>query len=298
MDAVPSPRHAGIPVLGATRGRPARSRCAAVVTPGHRASVTRALTRGRRRSCSPAWRSSIADRRLTWPGPSGRLGLALLVVGGAAMRLRPDRRPSTDRRLRPHLADVALLACCVPFAIAAREEFVGALRRRAYRREVIADVVAAHAVARRDRLHRDRPAVPRPSQSSLRGDLRDPRRHDRRDLRRARAVGARRDRTCSRSPGSGCSRRRPIGSAPRGRPARATASATWISVTYVVAPPAARLRVPARPARPRVASRVREADHDRAPGADEHHRDRGDARRCRSSRSSTTRAGSPARSRR
>ena len=134
MEAVPSPRRM-IPVLVAL----------AVVCllalllaePGTTASsVARALTAGASFVLAGVTVMAAAPSR-RWPGQRA-LGTALLVVGVAAM-LFGLVGAATDRAFEPHPVDVLLLAILFPFLVAARDEFAAHFDEP-YRREVIADV--------------------------------------------------------------------------------------------------------------------------------------------------------------
>jgi hypothetical protein len=134
MDAVPSPRRM-IPVLGALAV--VCLIALSLAEPGTTASsVTRALTAGA--SFVLAGVTIVgAVRASSWPGQRS-LGVALIVVGGAAM-LFGVIGVATDRAFEPHALDVVLLAILVPFIVAARQEFAAHFDEP-YRREVIADV--------------------------------------------------------------------------------------------------------------------------------------------------------------
>jgi PAS domain S-box-containing protein len=134
MEAVPSPRRM-IPVLVAL----------AIVCliallladPGTTASsVTRALTAGASFVLAGVTVMGAA-RSDGWPGQRS-LGIALLVVGAAAMVFGLVG-VATDRAFEPHALDVLLLVILVPFIAAARDE-LAAHFDEPYRREVIADV--------------------------------------------------------------------------------------------------------------------------------------------------------------
>jgi len=134
MEAVPSPRRM-IPVLVAL----------AIVCliallladPGTTASsVTRALTAGASFVLAGVTVMGAA-RSDGWPGQRS-LGIALLVVGAAAMVFGLVG-VATDRAFEPHALDVLLLVILVPFIAAARDEFAAHFDEP-YRREVIADV--------------------------------------------------------------------------------------------------------------------------------------------------------------
>jgi len=134
MEAVPSPRRM-IPVLVAL----------AIVCliallladPGTTASsVTRALTAGASFVLAGVTVMGAA-RSDGWPGQRS-LGIALLVVGAAAMAFGLVG-VATDRAFEPHALDMLLLVILVPFIAAARDEFAAHFDEP-YRREVIADV--------------------------------------------------------------------------------------------------------------------------------------------------------------
>jgi len=134
MEAVPSPRRM-IPVLVAL----------AIVCliallladPGTTASsVTRALTAGASFVLAGVTVMGAA-RSDGWPGQRS-LGIALLVVGAAAMVFGLVG-VATDRAFEPHALDMLLLVILVPFIAAARDEFAAHFDEP-YRREVIADV--------------------------------------------------------------------------------------------------------------------------------------------------------------
>ena len=134
MEAVPSPRRL-IPVLVAL----------AIVclialllaNPGTTASsVTRALTAGASFVLAGVTVMGAA-RSDGWPGQRS-LGIALLVVGASAM-VFGIVGVATDRAFEPHALDVLLLVILVPFIAAARDEFAAHFDEP-YRREVIADV--------------------------------------------------------------------------------------------------------------------------------------------------------------
>jgi PAS domain S-box-containing protein len=134
MEAVPSPRRI-LPVLVAL----------AIVCliallladPGTTASsVTRALTAGASFVLAGVTVMGAA-RSDGWPGQRS-LGIALLVVGAAAMVFGLVG-VATDRAFEPHALDVLLLVILVPFIAAARDEFAAHFDEP-YRREVIADV--------------------------------------------------------------------------------------------------------------------------------------------------------------
>jgi len=134
MEAVPSPRRM-IPVLVAL----------AIVCliallladPGTTASsVTRALTAGASFVLAGVTVMGAA-RSDGWPGQRS-LGIALLVVGAAAMVFGLVG-VATDRAFEPHALDLLLLVILVPFIAAARDEFAAHFDEP-YRREVIADV--------------------------------------------------------------------------------------------------------------------------------------------------------------
>jgi len=134
MEAVPSPRRM-IPVLVAL----------AIVCliallladPGTTASsVTRALTAGASFVLAGVTVMGAA-RSDGWPGQRS-LGIALLVVGAAAMVFGLVGF-ATDRAFEPHALDMLLLVILVPFIAAARDEFAAHFDEP-YRREVIADV--------------------------------------------------------------------------------------------------------------------------------------------------------------
>jgi len=78
-----------------------------------------------------------AARSDGWPGQRS-LGIALLVVGAAAMVFGLVG-VATDRAFEPHALDMLLLVILVPFIAAARDEFAAHFDEP-YRREVIADV--------------------------------------------------------------------------------------------------------------------------------------------------------------
>jgi PAS domain S-box-containing protein len=134
MEAVPSPRRI-LPVLVAL----------AIVCliallladPGTTASsVTRALTAGASFVLAGVTVMGAA-RSDGWPGQRS-LGIALLIVGAAAMVFGLVG-VATDRAFEPHALDVLLLVILVPFIAAARDEFAAHFDEP-YRREVIADV--------------------------------------------------------------------------------------------------------------------------------------------------------------
>ena len=74
----------------------------------------------------------------TWPGVRA-VAIAFLLVGAAAAIFAIGGM-SSDTAVHPHLADVAMLALVVPFAMAGHDEFVAHLAPRE-RREVAADVL-------------------------------------------------------------------------------------------------------------------------------------------------------------
>src|SRR6188472_3123959 len=134
MEAVPSPRRM-IPVLGAL----------AVVClvalmlaePGTTSSVARALTAGASFILAGVTVAAAA-RSDGWPGQRA-LGTGLCVVGGIATFFGLIGVAS-DRVFEPHALDLLLLVTLAPFIVAAREEFAAHVDAP-YRREVIADVV-------------------------------------------------------------------------------------------------------------------------------------------------------------
>jgi len=99
-------------------------------------SVTRALTAGASFVLAGVTVMGAA-RSDGWPGQRS-LGIALLVVGAAAMVFGLVG-VATDRAFEPHALDVLLLVILVPFIAAARDEFAAHFDEP-YRREVIADV--------------------------------------------------------------------------------------------------------------------------------------------------------------
>jgi PAS domain S-box-containing protein len=134
MEAVPSPRRM-IPVLGAL----AVVCLVALLLAEPRstsASVARALTAGA--SFILAGVTVVAAARSDgWPGQRA-LGTALTVVGGMAM-LFGLMGVVTDRAFEPRALDLLLLVILLPFIVAARDEFAAHFDEP-YRREVIADV--------------------------------------------------------------------------------------------------------------------------------------------------------------
>jgi len=99
-------------------------------------SVTRALTAGASFVLAGVTVMGAA-RSDGWPGQRS-LGIALLVVGAAAMVFGLVG-VATDRAFEPHALDMLLLVILVPFIAAARDEFAAHFDEP-YRREVIADV--------------------------------------------------------------------------------------------------------------------------------------------------------------
>jgi len=99
-------------------------------------SVARALTAGA--SFVLAGITVVAAARSrAWPGQRA-LGTALVVVGAMAM-LFGLIGAATDRAFEPHAIDILLLVILVPFVVAARDEFAAHFDAP-YRREVVADV--------------------------------------------------------------------------------------------------------------------------------------------------------------
>jgi len=134
MEAVPSPRRM-LPVLIAL----AIVCLLALVLaePGTTSSsVARALTAGASFVLAGITISGAAGVR-GWPGQRS-LGAALVVVGGVAM-LFGLAGVATDRAFQPHAIDVLLLVILLPFIAAGRDEFAAHFEEP-YRREVIADV--------------------------------------------------------------------------------------------------------------------------------------------------------------
>ena len=134
MDADPSPRHAGaltglfaVALLGAAT--------LLLVTPGsEHYAVVRAGT------AAVAFIVAgivIATSASPWPGAQF-VAAAFLLVGVATAGLA-IAGSITDTALRPHVADVAMLALVLPFALVGRQEFTAHLEPRD-RREVLADV--------------------------------------------------------------------------------------------------------------------------------------------------------------
>src|SRR3954462_7337337 len=100
------------------------------------ASVARALTAGASFALAGITVTAAA-RPHAWPGQRA-LGMALVVVGAAAL-LFGLIGVATDRAFEPHAADMILLAVLIPFVTASREEFAAHFDEP-YRREVTADV--------------------------------------------------------------------------------------------------------------------------------------------------------------
>ena len=137
MDAVPSPRHAGT-VAGLCALALACAAALLLVTPGseHASSVRATTTAAAFIVAGIVVIRSAAIS--TWPGVRA-VAIAFLLVGAAAAIFAVGTM-SSDTAVHPRLADVAMLALVVPFAMAGHDEFVAHLAPRE-RREVAADVL-------------------------------------------------------------------------------------------------------------------------------------------------------------